>query len=116
MNENEVSSMKSKNKKTSFVRFKPEVEEIESSYKDAQSKSKTSFGELRAIDAKTKIKVESNLEEDSHAHSNQLHPITIMSFQDTSGGRLVCTALADQCCIGKGPVLHRKRVDRSRFS
>ena len=89
--------------KTSFVRFKPEVEEIESSDED---ESKTSLGELWAIDAKTKIKIESNLEEDSHLHSNQLHPITIMSFPDTSGGRLVCTALADQCCTRKRLIAH----------
>ena len=96
--------MESTKKKTSFVRFKAEVEEIESSDKDAESESKTSLGELWAIDAKTKIKVESNLEED--LLSNQLHPITILSFPDTSGGRLVSTALADQCCTGKGLIAH----------
>jgi hypothetical protein len=49
-NKNEVSSTESTKKKTSAVRFKPEVEEIESGDKDAESKSKTSLGELWAIE------------------------------------------------------------------
>jgi hypothetical protein len=43
--ENEVSSMDSTKKKTSFVRFKPKVEEIESSDEKTESESKTSLGE-----------------------------------------------------------------------
>jgi hypothetical protein len=54
-------------KKTSFVRFKPEVEEIASRDKDAESESKTSLGEFWAINAKTKIKIKLNPEEDSHS-------------------------------------------------
>jgi hypothetical protein len=52
--ENEVSSTESTKKKTSFIRFKPKVKEIESSDEDAESKSKTSIGDLWAIDAKTR--------------------------------------------------------------
>jgi hypothetical protein len=60
----EVGSMEtSEKKKMSFVRFKSNVEEIEpDNESDKEDESKTSLGELWAIDAKTKIKIESNLE------------------------------------------------------
>jgi hypothetical protein len=88
-----------------LVSFKPEVEEIESGNEDAESKSKTSLGELWAIDAKTKTKTGPKLGEASYSNQ-KLHPATIMSFSDKFGGRLVCTALTDQCCTGKGLIAH----------
>jgi hypothetical protein len=78
------------------------VEEIEpDNESNKEDESKTSLGELWAIDAKTKTKTGLKLEEASH-FNQQLHPVTIVSFPDKFGGHLVCTALNDQCCTGNG--------------
>jgi hypothetical protein len=96
----EVSSLETSEKKTSFVQFKTNVEEIEpDNESDKEDERKTSLGELWAFDAKTKTGPK--LEEASH-FIQQFHPVTIMSFSDKFGGRLVCTALTDQCCTGNG--------------
>ncbi len=95
--------METSKKKTSFVQFKSNVEEIEpDNESDNKDENKTSLGELWAIDAKTKTKTGPKLEEASH-FIQQFHPVIIMSFSDKFGGRLVCTAITDQqCCTGNG--------------
>ena len=92
----EVSSLETSKKKTSFVQFKSNVEEIEpDNESDNKDENKTSLGELWAIDAKTKTKTGPKLEEASHSNQ-KLYPVTIMSFSDKFGGRFVCTAITDQ--------------------
>ena len=76
-------------KKTSFVQFKEDIQEIQSDDESVES-GKRSLAELWDISQALKT------------DDDELHPVTVITLTDKNGERLAASILIDYCCTGNG--------------